>query len=78
MSGMIELCQYIAAALSIIGSFLVTSQLGRRRLVAFWLYLAANLLMGTWAAVGGHWGVLACQAVFTVSSVVGIKNNQGV
>jgi hypothetical protein len=68
---MIDLLQWPAMALGLLGAFLVASGDRGRRRVGFGVWVASNGLWIAWGCHGGAWGLVAMQVAFTATSVLG-------
>lgn len=67
---------FIAALFAVSGSFLVTAQSRKIRLMGFIVFTVANLLWVSWA-LGGVviWSLVAQSSIFLVSSILGVVLN---
>lgn len=72
---MIDLLQWPAVVLSIIGAWLVGGSRPQQRLAGFLLFLASNVLWAAWGLGIAAWGVVITQAFFTWTSLRGIRTN---
>lgn len=72
---MIDLLQWPALVLSIIGAWLVGGRRANQRLAGFLLFLASNVLWSLWGLGIAAWGVVITQAFFTWTSIRGIRTN---
>ena len=72
----LDLLQYVGVALSLTGAFLVSGSTARRRRQGFAIWIGSNVLLLTWAAVFGAWGLWAMYLVFTFTSAWGFRNNR--
>lgn len=73
----IDLLQWSSCFLSVAGAFLTACVSPHLRLWGFLFFLAANIVTATWAIRGRHHGILVAQAVFTLTSLIGIWNHWG-
>lgn len=65
------LTEYLAAALGLVGTLLLALR-GPRAGWAFPVYLVSNALWIVFATRFGHWGLVAQQVGFTLTSLIGI------
>ncbi|HYE07641.1 MAG TPA: hypothetical protein VEL07_19135 [Planctomycetota bacterium] len=68
--------QWPAAAIGILGAWLVGALARRSRRLGFWCFLASNVLWITWGMLTGNWGLVAMQAAFTITSLRGVLTNR--
>jgi hypothetical protein len=68
--------EWIAAACSIAGAWMVGSTTAHVRLVGFLLFLFSNLLWIVWGVSVSAWPLVAMQFAFLVTSVRGIWSNR--
>ena len=71
-----DAAQYLGVALGLTGAVLVAGATPRARRWGFGLWIAANAALITWAIHAAAWGLLAMYAVYSVTSVVGWRNNR--
>ena len=72
----LDLLQYPAAAIGILGAWLVGSLDGRARFWGFLCFLASNLLIILWAFSGPFYAIVFMQACYFVTSVRGALSNK--
>lgn len=72
---MIDLLQYPGVVLGLIGAVLVSGSSARSRRWGFGLWIGSNACLITWSVADGAWGLLAMYAVYSVTSVIGWRNN---
>ncbi len=68
--------QWPAAAVGIVGAWLVGALARRSRKIGFLCFLASNVLWIGWGLIFGNWGLVAMQAAFTVTSLRGVMTNR--
>lgn len=71
----LDLLQWPALLLSIVGAWCVGGRTARLRLIGFWLFLASNLAWAGWGYGAAAWAVVITQLVFIVTSIHGIRSN---
>jgi uncharacterized membrane protein len=69
----LDAIQWLTFALSAPGSFLATAHDLRYRFASFVLYLASNIVLATWGALTGNYGIMATQLVFLISTLIGLR-----
>lgn len=67
--------QWIGMVVSLAGAWLTSGTTPRSRLLGFWMFLLANCLWGSFAVSIGAWGMVITQALFTCTSIRGIRAN---
>lgn len=72
---MIDLLQWPALVLSIVGAWLVGSNVRQQRAAGFLLFLLSNALWSMWGIGIAAWGVVITQAFFTWTSIRGLRTN---
>ena len=70
---MLEMIQYPAMVMAILGAYLVTSPAVGVRRTAFGLWIAGNTLWVAWGLHAGAWGLVATYLVFTALAVAGYR-----
>lgn len=72
-----EAMQYLGVALGLGGAVLVAGATPRARRWGFGLWIASNAALIGWALHAAAWGLLAMYAVYSVTSIMGWRNNRG-
>lgn len=71
----IELLQWPAMVVTLLGAWLVASKREGARAWGFWVYLASNALWIAWGAFTGAWALVALQIGLIVMNVRGAMKN---
>jgi len=72
----LDVLQYPGVALGLVGAILVSQRSAYRRRCGFLLWIGSNVLLISWAVGAAAWGLLAMYAVYSVTSVMGWRNNR--
>lgn len=72
----IDLLQWPAVALTVLGAWFVGSQRAWRRGVGFWTYLGSNLMWIVWGLSAATYGVVALQVFLVALNIRGMVKVQ--
>lgn len=72
---MLNLMQWPAMGLTLIGAWLVGSQSRKKRSIGFWTYLASNVLWVIWGWHDKAYAVIVLQLFLVVLNVRGVFKN---
>lgn len=72
---LLEVLSLVGAVLGPAGAVLVAQTRASRRCAGFACWVASNVVLGTWAALTGAWGLLGMWSFYLVTSVLGVRNN---
>lgn len=72
----LDVFQYSGVALGLIGAILVSQRSAQHRRWGFLLWIGSNVLLISWTIGAAAWGLLAMYAVYSVTSIMGWRNNR--
>lgn len=72
----ISALQWPAMLITVAASYLVSSSHKHKRGVAFWLFLASNLLWTVWGVQAEAYALIALQVCLAVINVRGARKNE--
>jgi hypothetical protein len=72
---MLDLIQWPAMAVTVLGSWLLASRSSRRRAIGFWLFLLCNVLWVIWAIPVHAYGLIVLQIVLAAMNIRGVSRN---
>ena len=67
-----DLLQWLAAASTVLGAWLVGSQHAGRRRAAFWTYLASNVMWVAWGLPASAYGLVTLQFCLAALNIRGM------
>ena len=70
---MLDLLQWPAMAITVLGAWYVGSTHERRRLAGFWLYLLSNVLWVAWGLGASAWALVLLQFFLAAMNIRGAK-----
>jgi hypothetical protein len=72
----LDIMQWSTLVLSVLGSYLGTSLVLRRRFLSFSLYMVSNLVLASWGFWTGNYPIMLTQLFFVGSSSYGLWNTR--
>jgi hypothetical protein len=75
ISGLLDLIQWPAMAVTVIAAWFVASGRSRRRKIGFWLFLLSNILWVLWAVPAHAYALIVLQLCLAVMNIRGEKRN---
>jgi hypothetical protein len=71
----LDLLQWPAMIVTVIGAWLVGAQSRRRRTIGFWVFLTSNILWVVWGWHDGAYALIALQFALAAMNVRGVFKN---
>lgn len=75
MEEFVSLLEWPAMAMSLVAAYLLASQRPDRRMVAFWAFIAGNVMWITWGWQEDAWALIGLNAGLIALNVRGIFKN---
>jgi hypothetical protein len=75
MDTIIELIQWPAMAVTVAAAWLVASQSERKRNIAFWVFIASNLLWIVWGLHDRAYALVFLQVCLAATNIRGARKN---
>lgn len=71
-----DLLQWIACIVALVGSYLVSAERRTHRLLGFALFLVSNVLWIWWGTQSSAWALVTMQSAFCLTSALGVVRNR--